>query len=80
MYILDRYPHAYNSNQELPNGCGSKTQEFPIVTNNQPYVGDAVTNIPDRVLYEAKESGGDILIKYCGVIRHGNGNGFDNCP
>jgi hypothetical protein len=39
-----------------------------------------VQEVPDRVLYEAKDKGKNLLIKYCGVIRHGDGRDFVNCP
>ncbi|KAL5115511.1 hypothetical protein ACEQ8H_006574 [Pleosporales sp. CAS-2024a] len=75
----NQYPHKYNSNQALPNDCGSETQEFPILFSNTAYVGEGVQEVPDRVLYEVKDKGNKLQIKYCGVIRHGNGNGFENC-
>jgi hypothetical protein len=77
--MSDAYPHKYNSNQELPNGCGTETQEFPILFSNQAYTGEDVQQVPDRVLYEASEKKGQLLIKFCGVIRHGDGRDFVNC-
>ena len=50
------------------------------MTANIPYYGDSVAEVPDRVLYEVSEGRkGRLDVKYCGVIRHGDGNGFNNC-
>lgn len=66
-------------NQALPNGCGSGTLEFPILTSNKLFTGDKVMQMPDRVLYEVKEKGKKIMVKYCGVIRHGENHDWLNC-
>ncbi|KAF2833555.1 hypothetical protein CC86DRAFT_400179 [Ophiobolus disseminans] len=75
----NRYPHKFNSNQAFPNGCGTNTHEFPIRTDNKVYNGEVTNDIPDRVLYEVKESAKEVRVKFCAAIRHGVGNAFVNC-
>ncbi|KAK6860391.1 hypothetical protein PG995_004027 [Apiospora arundinis] len=80
------YPHFFGNRERIPFNCGSKLAEFPIkmgggaVTAGQPNVA----GIPDRVIYEYKwnkaKKGKKLTVKVCGVIRHGPGADFINCP
>ncbi|PVI01374.1 hypothetical protein DM02DRAFT_705245 [Periconia macrospinosa] len=74
----NNYPHPYRSNQQLPNGCGTSTQEFVIMRGNTIYDGGSVATEPDRVLYEVKADKKQVKVKYCAVIRH-VAVGFDQC-
>ncbi|KAK6829455.1 hypothetical protein PG987_010039 [Apiospora arundinis] len=80
------YQEKKGENWRIPFNCGSKLAEFPIkmgggaVTAGQPNVA----GIPDRVIYEYKwnkaKKGKKLTVKVCGVIRHGPGADFINCP
>ena len=77
----DNYPHDYGSNPPLPFDCGKSLMEFPIQLDGQVYSGGNVADIPDRVLFEYSK-GKEMLVKYCGVMRHGppGGPAFFECP
>ncbi|KAF2866051.1 Ribonuclease/ribotoxin [Massariosphaeria phaeospora] len=69
------YPHAYDNNPPMPFDCKDDLQEFPIQLDGKTYDGGDIGVVPDRVLFEAKEKKGELLVKYCGVMRHGPPNG-----
>ncbi|KAF4631003.1 hypothetical protein G7Y89_g7133 [Cudoniella acicularis] len=65
------YPHAFGNGEKLPFPCGSKRFEFPIQPDNDIYSGGAVTDLPDRVVYEYSADKTTAKINFCGVMRHG---------
>ncbi|CAG9982041.1 unnamed protein product [Clonostachys byssicola] len=83
----DEYPHFFGNGEQIPFPCGAQKAEYPIKTDGKvfpPPTGD-VGQIPDRVVYEyawVKKNGKKTLQvgKICGVMRHGPGRDFLNCP
>jgi hypothetical protein len=39
-----------------------------------------VNDEPDCVLYEMKVDKDSITVKFCGIMRHGDGTDFEDCP
>ncbi|KAE8329727.1 Ribonuclease/ribotoxin [Aspergillus sergii] len=76
------YPHYFGNNEELPFHCGNNKMEFPLDKDSpgNVYGGQAVTDLPDRIVFEVKEKKKETLVKFCGVMRHGNDGDFLNCP
>lgn len=78
-YLPDYYPHVFGNNEELPFPCGRSKQEFPILLNNEVYDGGSVETEPDRVVYEVNEGKNNVIVRYCGVMRHTSGRDFEVC-
>ncbi|RDL38479.1 uncharacterized protein BP5553_02819 [Venustampulla echinocandica] len=74
-----KYPHDFMNLERLRFACGKSKQEFPIQPDNRVYNGGSVNDVPDRVIFEYKKTKTDLLITYCGVIRHGPRTDFLNC-
>ncbi|KAK8105022.1 hypothetical protein PG999_008381 [Apiospora kogelbergensis] len=85
----DEYPHFFGNGEQIPFPCGAQKAEFPIKTDGKvfPAPSGDVGQIPDRVVYEykwvkpKKGKGKKLEVgKICGVMRHGPGRDFLNCP
>ncbi|KAE8363238.1 Ribonuclease/ribotoxin [Aspergillus caelatus] len=76
-----KYPHYFGNNEKLPFDCGKKKMEFPLDKDSpgNVYGGQAVTDLPDRIVFEVKEEKKVTRVKFCGVMRHGNDGDFLNC-
>ncbi|KAG6131210.1 hypothetical protein E4U38_004062 [Claviceps purpurea] len=76
-----KYPHDFGNGEKLPFPCGKNKMEFPIDTNNNlnPYSGGPSDNVPDRVVFEYQRKKRDLVVGYCGVMRHGTGRDFVKC-
>ncbi|KAG6127884.1 hypothetical protein E4U12_005581 [Claviceps purpurea] len=73
------YPHDLVNGRKLPFSCGKNKMEFPIKINNILYSGGSSGHIPDRVVFEYKKTRRDLVVKYCGVMRHGVRKDFLKC-
>ncbi|KAI3334194.1 hypothetical protein F4824DRAFT_512480 [Ustulina deusta] len=75
------YPHAFRNREKLPFDCGKNKAEYPLTTDGQTWSpGESVENLPDRVIFEYSWKNDKVTVKECGVIRHGPGTNFLNCP
>ncbi|KAE8372018.1 Ribonuclease/ribotoxin [Aspergillus bertholletiae] len=77
-----KYPHYFGNGEKLPFNCGKNKMEFPLNKDSPGtvYGGQSVADLPDRIVFEVKEQKKETLVKFCGVMRHGNGADFVNCP
>ncbi|KAI1822446.1 hypothetical protein F4861DRAFT_387519 [Xylaria intraflava] len=75
------YPHPFGNREKLPFNCGKQKAEYPLDTNGHTWSpGESVQNLPDRAIFEYSWKKGKVTVKKCGVIRHGPGTDFLNCP
>ncbi|KAI8633929.1 hypothetical protein F5Y19DRAFT_415789 [Xylariaceae sp. FL1651] len=75
------YPHFFGNREQLPFDCGKDKAEYPLDTNGHTWSpGEPVNTLPDRVIFEYSWKKDKVTVKKCGVIRHGPGANFLNCP
>ncbi|KAG5981691.1 hypothetical protein E4U55_002672 [Claviceps digitariae] len=74
-----KYPHEFGNAEKIPFPCGKNKMEFPITTDNKIYSGGSASDIPDRVVFESRKTKKEIVVKYCGVMRHGVKKEFLEC-
>ncbi|KAG6067304.1 hypothetical protein E4U32_004163 [Claviceps aff. humidiphila group G2b] len=73
------YPHDFGNGGKLPFPCGKNKMVFPIHTNNHPYGSGSSDNIPDRVVFDYRATKWEYIVKYCGVMRHGDRGDLLKC-
>ncbi|KAG5955996.1 hypothetical protein E4U58_006802 [Claviceps cyperi] len=73
------YPHDFGNDRKLPFPCGVNKMVYPIHTNNHPYSSGSSDDIPDRVVFDYRKTKWELIVRYCGVMRHGVGRDLLKC-